>query len=1350
MKTLQNIGLWGIALLVSTVGLAFFALNAQAIASRHPFLPGIPPLHNYPPEAYNEHSQNWEILRDLRGVLYAGNGHGILEFDGASWRLIKTGPESRVRSLAMDSNGTIYVGGSTTFGYLAPDSLGQMVYISLLDQLPEEERELGEVWKAHCTSHGVYFQTFDRLFRWSDGRMKIWKADPLFFLSYLVEDTLYISQRFTGIFKVAGDSLQLLPGSKDITRAPVYSILSGDGKGLLVCVGRRGLFHYRHGIFTPFPTEADTFLLTHHLSSAVALPGGRTGLGTFGGGIAIIDEQGRLDLRLDKSTGLQNNDVKHLFWDYRGHLWLSLDQGITQVRWPPRFTYFSDKQGLPGKISAVLPHRERLYAATTQGIFYLDRGARGNGIPAFTQLTGTGMSYAGYALLSIDNLLLAGTNVGLFAIGESEPALISPSETVFALHQSRQDPHLLLVGHLSGLGMARLKDGNWQYEGKVDGISEEIRCIAEDSSGAFWLGTMHKGIVKVRFSENAAGVPEAQITRLGRDLLLNEGQVLFRNEDLLLSSARGLFSLDLNSNNVRPDSGFSPLLADSTLAVNKILPLNADSFLIDLYRGEEDFIWLMTRINPKNYQIDMNSLEDLQLQGGLNAVSQDEQGIYWVATQSGLVRWNSSIPEKTDFSAPPMLRRVSLINRPEQLFGGTQTSHFTAPVLPYRNNAVQFEFAVPELSYPEHHRFQYQLQGFDERWSDWTNQFRKDYTNLPEGNYTFRVRARNIFNHISPEARFHLRITAPWYRTWWMYLLYCLLIAGGLWAMVRIRVHQLQKKTRQLESLVEARTHTIRQQTEKLQELDQLKSRFFANISHEIRTPLTLILGPLENLLGRIGDDGIRDELQVMDRNGQRLLRLINQLLDLSRLESGRMPLKASRGNFGTFLPGLVMSFASLATQKEIRFESHFDPDVMQELNRTLYFDSDKLEKIITNLLTNAFKFTPAGGRVDVTCTLPEQKAAEEQFAEICIADSGPGISPDRLSYIFDRFYQVEGASPRQQAGSGIGLALAKELVEAHHGSISVASEPGKGSRFTVRLPLGTSAFQAEELGPSSHYEDTPIAPPPDFDTPALPAAEPPEMPDSTMDQPRILIVEDHDEVRHYIRNHLKGHFAIYEAEDGEKGVNLALEQIPDLIISDVMMPGLDGFQICEKLKGDHKTSHIPIILLTARAGEESKLTGLETGADDYLVKPFNPRELRTRVRNLIEQRRYLRERFRKEGWLVPEDLPVTSVEQTFLKKLRTVLDQHLTDENFGIEVLCEELAMSQRQVQRKIRATTGESPTDLIRSARLERARYLLEQQTGTVSEIAFEVGFNNLSYFSRCFRQRFGVTPSQFTKDK
>ncbi|MEK9136739.1 MAG: ATP-binding protein, partial [Bacteroidota bacterium] len=530
--------------------------------------------------------------------------------------------------------------------------------------------------------------------------------------------------------------------------------------------------------------------------------------------------------------------------------------------------------------------------------------------------------------------------------------------------------------------------------------------------------------------------------------------------------------------------------------------------------------------------------------------------------------------------------------------------------------------------------------------------------------------------------------------------------------------------------------------------------------------------------------DELGRDMTLAERNAQRLLRLINQLLDLSKLEGGAMKLRASPGNIVPFVKGLASSFESSADMRRVAVSIHADRDEIE-----VYFDKDKMEKILTNLLSNAFKFTAERGEVRVSIMRhPERserslraKSKDVQgmehastpsrldndgtalsmtrngFVTISIADTGIGIPADELPRVFDRFYQVDSSQTREHEGSGIGLALTKELVELHHGSISVTSEVGKGTEFTVRLPLGMEHLKPDEIVVTEEDKKQVMSAPFVGAIPRLPGGqgESPlrvEAGESRTDKslPIVLIVEDNADVRAYMREYLVSGYDVQEAHDGAEGIEKAREIIPDLIISDVMMPKKDGYELCKTLKLDEKTSHIPIILLTAKAGTENKIEGLETGADDYLTKPFDAKELLVRVKNLIDLRRKLRERFSVGQVLKPGEIAVTSLDDQFLQKAMAIVEKQMCNEDFSVDDFAREVGMSRSQLHRKLTALTNQSAGDFIRYMRLQRAKDLLKQNAGTVSEIAYQVGFNSVAYFTKCFREQFGVVPSEIRNQK
>lgn len=548
-----------------------------------------------------------------------------------------------------------------------------------------------------------------------------------------------------------------------------------------------------------------------------------------------------------------------------------------------------------------------------------------------------------------------------------------------------------------------------------------------------------------------------------------------------------------------------------------------------------------------------------------------------------------------------------------------------------------------------------------------------------------------------------------------------LLIAAFIYMFYRYRQLNSQK-------LIEANTL----QTKQLKEINKMKSKFLANISHEFRTPLTLIIGPAKELLTNTKEEETRQQLNWIHKNSQKLLKLINQLLELSKLEAGKEKLKTSQHDIVSFSRHIFNLFESLAKQKHLKTSFKSEKEQIY-----VYFDSEKLEQVITNLLSNAFKFTDKG---EVSVALNEVTIKNIDYCKITIQDSGKGIHEQQLPYVFDRFYQADQDGEDSYEGTGIGLSLSKELIELHSGKIEAESELNKGTSFHLLIPLGKGHLKEEQIIPSLDYTFS---------------NEIPQETNSTENdtegvhedtQPLVLIVDDNKDIVDYIQVSLNGKYRFLKAFDGNQGLEFSENELPDLIISDVMMPGLNGLQLCEKVKTNVKTDHIPVILLTAKAGENDKIDGLEAKADEYLQKPFNKKELQVRAHNLIENRKRLRKRFTNKVIFKPSEVAENSQEELFLNNLKEIVENNHTDSQFDVKSFCELIHMSKSQLNRKMKAVFNKSPNQFIRSYRLEKAKYLIAQDRGfSLSEIAYEVGFASPAYFSKCFNDEFGYAPSE-----
>jgi DNA-binding response OmpR family regulator/two-component sensor histidine kinase len=488
----------------------------------------------------------------------------------------------------------------------------------------------------------------------------------------------------------------------------------------------------------------------------------------------------------------------------------------------------------------------------------------------------------------------------------------------------------------------------------------------------------------------------------------------------------------------------------------------------------------------------------------------------------------------------------------------------------------------------------------------------------------------------------------------------------------------------------------------------------------------------VDTLKKKEGKSTIRTEAyELIEKNSSKLLRLIHQLLDLSKLESGKLRVEAKPSNLTDFLERLTGSFISLFESREIYFQHE-----MPEEEVLAYFDAPKLEMIFSNLLSNAYKFTPEGGEVGFLADVVTEGDSNLKLA-VVVRDTGIGIPKGKLDHIFERFYQEESSNTRTYEGTGIGLSLVKELTGLLGGKVSVTSTLGKGSIFKVELPLRRVAphelnqIQNAVKSNGSYSIENKIQHPPET---------------AVLDKPKILLVEDNVDLRKFMRGHLKEDYLVLEADNGSSGYDTALSMLPDLVVSDVMMPEMDGICLCEKLKNEDRTSHIPIILLTARADMDSRLEGLGMGADDYLTKPFKIEELMARVSNLLESRRKLRERYSRSVSLDPKEISVTSVEESFVRKLLETMEKHHADPEFDVETLGKEIGMSRTHLYRKLKAIINQHPTEFIQTFRLKKAVLLLKNNSGNISEVAYSLGFNSLTYFTRIFKKHYGVTPSEY----
>ena len=772
--------------------------------------------------------------------------------------------------------------------------------------------------------------------------------------------------------------------------------------------------------------------------------------------------------------------------------------------------------------------------------------------------------------------------------------------------------------------------------------------------------------------------------------------------------------------------------ADNTLSSFTQAPALQNRSSGPLLQDDNNNLWLVSnyilRLSPDGSLREYNSKDGILNTKAFHTAFVSKSGEIYVAGPKGLDRFDPEMIKNNDIKPAIAITKFELFNEEVPVWNTASDSIPEGPFLEqdiaytkelrllYHQNEISFQFAALDFTAPENNRYQYQLEGYQNVWveTDASNRT-AHYTNLTWGEYTFRVRGTNNDGVGGEETRIQITILPPWWATWWAYLLYVILIGGSAYLITNAII---QRRLEQAEA-------------ERLKELDRVKTQLYTNITHEFRTPLTIIMGMAEHVKLHVSEAG-KEGLQLIKRNSQQLLNLVNQMLDLSKLEAGSMQLSYIQGDIINYLKYLVDSFQSYASQHDIRL--HFLAPVERLL---MDFDPPRLQQIMVNLLSNAIKYSSESGDVYIQLT----KNVNESTLIIEVKDTGIGIAEEKIPYIFDRFYQADDNPTRSGEGTGIGLALTKELVQLMQGEIKVRSQLGIGTTFRITLPIKNEAQLMSAL-PELFHPTVPLEG--NFVKDLLPVTN------GTSDRPQLLLIEDNVDVMKYLIACLQNRFQLELAYDGAQGVEKALKAIPDLIISDVMMPQMDGYEVCTTLKSDEKTSHIPIILLTAKADIQSKLSGLAKGADAYLSKPFDKIVLLTRIQQLLEAQKRLQSYYQAEkkenATRIVKNKPEDQKELDFLKKIEAFIEVNLEDYQFSVEKLAHLAELSQAQLNRKLKAIVGRSSGKLIKSYRLQKAKNLLQKTNLTIAEIANKVGFQDADYFSKVFKQEEGKTPSEF----
>jgi len=1340
---------------VTLVAIIVFSLlgmlsNAQNKTYSKEF--GLPFVTKYTPDLYDADAQNWGTVKDSLGNMYFANGDGVLIYNGVTWELVVLPNNDYVRTIAIDKQGKVYVGSSGEFGYLVHDKFGKFDYISLVPKLEERYKNFSSVFETIVTDQGVYFRTREYLFRWSGEKFKIWEIQGEKFrsISY-VNNTLYTSIKGKGLMSLKKDKLQLVKGGEQFSENYIHFILPYNDN-LLIATPNNGLFLFKNGRKNNFQTSVDKALVKNILYTGKLLSNETYILGTISGGIMVINKRGKLLLTMDNSELLSSIRINNLFIEKSGIIWACTGNGISKIEYPSPFSRFNKINGINSMINFVESFKNKVYVGTLKGLFVLDKQST-DSIPQFNLISIKNRQFKEnpnmQQILNMvihDDIILIACTLGIYQIKNNIVSKIAIDDDIFPIKifNSKIDKNRVFIGISNGLMSIYYKNGSWIDEGKVDGISGGIYRMAEMKNGDLWLKTDKSFVWRVHFknTNDAKILKNPFCTKYGQKegLPNDSGQLKkFLNEIYFVA------------NNLRYSYRFNEQIEKFELATNLNQILNIKSEILSIEEvDEQNNIFFSTSAidtdeqryvgwnrNGKFYVENLHQDRIIDEVDGMYIEHYDvSDSSLWSSGGKSLIKHNLSKPPLKIESFNTTINKV-IYQADSTLISGPY--HTATATLPFKNNSFRFQYASPFFCEEAKNQFQHILEGFDNTWSSWSKETKKDYTNLPEGTYTFRVRAKNIFGNISKEDRYIFTILAPWYRTRWAYLTYLLMAVFTIWLFAKWQNKRLAIKNLALERMVDDRTTQVKEknkqlqkqtqqlqsQTKRLKELDTMKTRLFANISHEFRTPLTLIKGPIEKLEQTKKNTLSTTNIKMIRRNANRLLNLVNQLLDLSKIDSGKLELNPAEGDIFKCFRAVASSFSSHAAQRDIDYQIKIPPHSLW-----VSFDRDKIEKICYNLLSNAFKFTSDHGKIIFKISYRSNRI------QILVSDTGQGIEQEKIPHIFDRFYQVDDSYTKEKAGSGIGLSLAKELVDLLKGEIYVESELNVGSIFKVVFYIEEIKTRKNEIDEQEYIQISEN----------LIEYQPTVLQKQPEKNHTVLLVEDNIDMRHFIKEQLVLNYNIIEAFNGKQGLKKAKELIPDLIITDLMMPQMDGITLCKTLKTDVVTSHIPIVMLTAKAGIENKLEGLETGADDYLVKPFHTRELQVRVKNLITEREKLRELFSTKPSIHPKEVTVNSIDQEFLEKTLELLEEFYTNPEFGISQMQQQLGMSKTQLHCKLKALTNQPPGELLRNFRLKRAAQLLIKDSGNISQIAYDVGFNSLSYFTKCFKKYYKMAPSEY----
>ncbi|MCG8310910.1 MAG: response regulator [Cytophagales bacterium] len=1076
---------------------------------------------------------------------------------------------------------------------------------------------------------------------------------------------------------------------------------------------------------------------------------GELWLGTDEGLLVMdVDEEAFKTFRHDpyRYNSLGNDVVINTHIDRSGMLWMGTNDGLSYTYLNRKQFEFHpivkiDRQGtaIGGEINAMLKQKNGItWIGGTSGMARID--PRGDQIWYHAEMK---VGLASNKILDLyedqSANLWACTSWGLNLYRPASDKFLyldiqdDPRASKYVSSIIEYDPGKYIVGS-SGKGLLKFDINSVR---NIDGINADVDFVflkeitvndmSEGKPGEIWVASNSGEVYKYLIDEDKLELYFLKNQRLENDVY-SVNCLYYDSKDQLWTGTRnGAYRL-------KPSSGYFEWVEEI-----------GD---IEIFGIEED------RSAGKLWMSTANSIVELDEEGKLlnkymvetdlpikrlvpNSTFTDEEGLLYFGGIDGYISFHPKHIHIDDYIPKTLITGINVDNT--DLASGLvingrtvveKSIHLMDELkLKYDENSIEFSFSPLHYVSPKSNQFTYFLEHFDSEWryTDGHQPYAL-YSNLKPGEYLFKVKGANpdgVWNEHASTVK--VTIDPPWWASPMAFISYfTAILVVGIFAARQTIIRTRLKNELRFEQL----------QHERDEELHQLKMRFFTNISHEIKTPLTLILGPVDQMIHRFSDKVLLGQLNMMKRNATRLLRLINQIMDMRKLEKGELRLTLQNGDLVGMVKEICAYFSELSRMDGIKYS-------FSSSHSELFcqFDKDKIDKILFNLLSNAFKFCGERGAVAVVLNFPVMSKGPEVI-EIAVGDSGNGIREEHLAHIFDRFYQVNDGDSDAVKGTGIGLSLSRDYARLHGGDILVESEVGTGSTFRLHIPM--KPLETNEC-PALQNEVSHIGFPESVE-PVSPADKNEKDTGARTELPVVLVVEDNHDMRHFIRDNLEIQFRILEAEDGKKGFELAEAHDPDIIISDIMMPKMNGLELCNKIKSTFETSHIPVILLTAKTSPENVLEGLKEGADDYITKPFFVKQLLARIENLVRTRSLLMEKFKKSSVVTPSDIASSDLDEEFIGNVVGIIEKHIGDPELSIVYLAKNMAMSHSSIYKKIKAITGLSGNEFIRNIRLKRAAQLLQSKRLNVSEVIFQVGFNNRSYFSKCFQEMHGMTPKQF----